>query len=80
MGSAGSLETPPRNYSLPALFSSTARERHVAGAHQFGDRHLYASVITVEMHHEYPSRDGGEAAPDAEKIDAPEITISMHLS
>jgi hypothetical protein len=48
MRSAGPLGTPPRNYSPLALFSSTARERHAAGAHPFGDRHVYASVIAVE--------------------------------
>jgi tRNA 2-selenouridine synthase SelU len=31
------------------------------------------------MHHQYPRRDGGEAALDAGEIDAPEIAISMHL-
>ena len=48
LGSAGSLGTLPRNYSPPALFSSTARQRHPTCAHQFGERHLYASVIVVE--------------------------------
>jgi hypothetical protein len=79
VGSAGSLGSPLRNYSPPALFSSTARERYGAGANLFGDRHLYASVIAVEC--ATSTRDEMVAKPpDAGEVDAPEIAISMHLS
>jgi hypothetical protein len=80
MGSAGSLETPPRNYSPPALFSSTARERHAAGAHPFGDRHLYASVVGIECTTSTRDEMAAKPHPMRGEADAPEIAISMHLS